>query len=195
MFAAACEQYGPLLAQVGFGGGARGMGVFVLPGIIATAKHVLQEPNVQIMSSDGFYQSEAVINVPGRDISLVRLGEMIRPIEHGCLPFHWPKIASEKPRIGATLGYVTRLQNSGVNAFQLHFACVHVSTILIDEDEPRILLTGATVERGMSGSPVFDRDAQLHGLIAQSANGLPIMVPLFQLAGPIAELARRERTT
>lgn len=134
------------------------------------------------MTGQGLCRCTVAVHSEERDFAILKIEEVIKQVDLGESPAVFPSLATQWPSIGMTLGYLTCILDAGVNSALPHFAAVHASQILLNEQDGkrRVLLTGARVQEGMSGSPVFSADATLQGLIAEQGAGMPIMIPIGQ---------------
>lgn len=191
MFQEACRFYDPLLCSIGVGnshslGCTRGMGCLVGRRTVFTVAHNIQRENGDwpvVVTSEGIFRAEPMAIVAARDFAVLRITEQVRAVELSAHPIAFPKLATAVTSIGTSLGYLTRLPDAGINSGMPHFSPAFASQLLLSETDEvrRVLLSlGTTVQPGMSGSPVFDAESTLQGLLVERGGDLPIMIPIGQ---------------
>jgi Trypsin-like peptidase domain len=176
---------------------------------VITARHLIEHVGKKyewpvVFKHDGVFKCRILFSAWNFDVALLEATERLEPASFD-EPAEYPRLFSEMPSWGMTVGYLgslRTLERGGIENHGTYFSAAHISTFLPGGDDKSryYLLTGGVVQRGFSGGPVFTPSSELLGLVIQSLRflgdpqdlrsavyTLPVITPLAPFIGEISK--------
>jgi S1-C subfamily serine protease len=199
MFADAARLFWQLKCQAGHGPSVAatriyGFGCQVSARHVLTALHVVNEADPRVLLDDGLWNCDVVGDWPARDLALLRVTSVAKPVGSSTVkPQRFPQLSERQPSIGETLGYLASLSlndESGSSSGHTYFGQGHVAFFSQNRSRELVFaMAGGAIQKGFSGGPVFTPTGDLVGVLVEALEYVPDLSHPFRSASAVAILA------
>jgi hypothetical protein len=155
---------------------------------------VVNESEPRVLLDDGLWNCEIAGDWPARDLALLRVTSVAKPLGSSTgKPQRFPQLSERQPSIGETLGYLASLSlndESGSSSGHTYFGQGHVAFFSQNRGHEVVFaLAGGAIQKGFSGGPVFAPTGELVGVLVEALEYVPDLSHPFRAASAVAILA------
>lgn len=197
MFQEACDVYSACKATVGADGAYFGCGCFISPRHVLTAYDLVEKPvqdgrNLEVLWRAGTFKAAPKFLEAASGLALLEVNDAIQA--KGKPASKYPLLSKNLPKLGAQVGYLAwwRMSLNQRDTQDTPYFGESFVSGYVDKICPKFLLSTGFVQKGFEGSPAFDSEGHLLGVIVQVieqlAQGieLPSLPHRFPVMSPIA---------